>query len=67
MESKRKTNRKSKLIDTENRLVAARDGVGVGKMGEGNQKVQTSSYKLNKSEGCNESTATIVNNTVLHI
>ena len=25
----------------------------VGKMGEGGQKVQTSSYKINKSWGCN--------------
>ena len=28
-------------------------GVGVGKMGEGGQKVQTSSYKINKSWGYN--------------
>ena len=34
-----------KLIDTENILVVARSGgVRVGKMGEGDQKVQTSSY-----------------------
>ena len=26
---------------------------GVGQMGEGNQKVQTSSYKIIKSWGCN--------------
>ena len=28
-------------------------GHGVGKMGEGGQEVQTSSYKINKSWGCN--------------
>ena len=28
-------------------------GWGVGEMGEGGQKVQTSSYKINKSWGCN--------------
>ena len=27
--------------------------VGVGKMGEGGQKVQTSWYKINKTWGCN--------------
>ena len=45
------------LIDTENGLVVARDGegepVGVGRNGEGGQRVQTSSYKINKSRGCN--------------
>ena len=41
--------KKSKLIDTENRLVVTRGrGGGVGKMDEADQKVQTSSYK-NKS------------------
>ena len=35
-----KTNKKTKLIDTENRLVVARvGGWGVGKMGDGGQKV----------------------------
>ena len=28
-------------------------GLGVGEMGEGGQKVQASSYKINKSWGCN--------------
>ena len=41
---------KNKLIDTENRLVVAR-GWGVGKVGEGSQKVQTSTYKINTSWG----------------
>lgn len=34
---------KNKLTDTENRLVAVR-GWGMGKMEEGDQKIQTSSY-----------------------
>ena len=41
--------KKPKLIDTENRLVIARVvgyGCGLDKMGEGGQKVQTSSYKI---------------------
>ena len=47
---------KYKLIDTWNRLVVARGrggGAMGGKMGEGNKKVQTSSYKISKSRGCN--------------
>ena len=41
--------KKNKLIDTENRLVVAKDGEGRrGKMGKCSQKVQTSSYKINK-------------------
>ena len=48
MECKKKT--KPKLTDTENRSVVARGmGVGMGEMGEGGEKVQTSSYKINKS------------------
>ena len=40
----------TELIDTENRLVVSRVGRWeVGKMGEGGQKVQTSSYKLSNS------------------
>lgn len=46
----KKTNQtnKTKLIDTENRLVVAtREGSwGVGEMGEGDQEVQTSRYKI---------------------
>ena len=48
-------------------MAVARDGGGVGKIGEGGQKVQMSSYKLNKSWGIMYSTATVVNNTVSHI
>ena len=43
-----------KLIDTENRLVVARGGCGGwAKMDEVHQKMQTSSYKVNKSWGYN--------------
>lgn len=42
---KNKTNKKTKLIGTENRLKVTRVG---GEMG---QKVQISSYKINKSQG----------------
>ena len=39
----------NKLIDTENKLVVARcKGWRVGEMGEGGQKRQTDSYKINK-------------------
>lgn len=44
--------KKTELIDTENRLMVPRGGVGgLGgdKMGEGSQKGQTSRYKINKS------------------
>lgn len=42
--------RKSKLIDSEKRLMIARDARWrAGKMGEEGQKVQAFSYKLNKS------------------
>ena len=45
---------KIKLIDTENRLLVARGGESVvGEMDEKSQKVQSSSYKINKSWGCN--------------
>jgi len=47
---------KHKPIESKNRLVVGRDEVGrgnVGEMGEGDQKVQTSSYKINKLWGCN--------------
>ena len=45
MESKNKTKQKTKFIDAETRLVVARGGAGAAKMGEGGQKVQTSSLK----------------------
>ena len=45
-----KNKQKTKLINTGNRLVVARVRMwGRGKMGEEGQKVQTSSYKINKS------------------
>ena len=47
MESLKTKKPKTKLIDTENTLVVARDrGFRVGKMDEGGQKVQTSNYKI---------------------
>ena len=36
----------------------------MGKMGKGSQKVQTSSYKINKSRRCNVQYGNMVNNTV---
>ena len=56
MESQKQTKQnKINPIDTENRVMVARgEGGGVGEeMGEGVQKVQTSSYKINKPWGCN--------------
>lgn len=37
--------RKNEFIDTENKLVVTKGGRVQGKMGEGGQKVRTSSYK----------------------
>lgn len=45
-----KQQQKNQLIDT-GQLVEARVGRGVGKTGEGHQKVQISSYKIVKSWG----------------
>ena len=68
MESKTKTKTKTKFVDTENRPVVARGKEwGVGEMGVEGQKIQTYSYKINQSWGCNVQHVTIVNNTVLHI
>ena len=45
----KKNKKQTKLIDTENRLGVARDGrQRVGEIDKGNQKVQTSSYTINK-------------------
>ena len=50
----KKQTTKSKLIDTENKLVVARVGKkGLDRKGESGQKVQISNYKINKSWGCN--------------
>lgn len=43
---------KNKLIETENRWVVVREGAS-GMVGEGDQKPQTSSNKINRSWGCN--------------
>lgn len=62
---KLKQNKKPyKLIDTENRLVLARSE-GMWKMGEWDQKAQTSSYKVSHRD-IMYSMVTAVNNTVLH-
>ena len=43
---------RSKLINTEDILVFAEGEVSrwIGEMGEGNEEVQTSGYKINKSQ-----------------
>ena len=44
----------NKLVDIgEQTGGCRRQGVRVDEMGEGNQKIQTSSYKINKSWECN--------------
>ena len=56
----------NRLINTENKLVAARGEVGrgkVGKIGERDSAVQTSSYKISKSQGCK--VQNMANNTVI--
>ena len=40
-------------IKTNQPTQAQRQGVGVGDMAEGGEKAQTTSYKINKSWGCN--------------
>lgn len=60
MESKKKqTNKwtnKTKSIDTENRLAAAKEEAGevIGEIGDRDQDVQTSSYEASKSQGDDE-------------
>ena len=51
LKKKENKNTKPKFIDRESRLVIAGDGVWGGgqEMGEGSQKVQASSHKINKS------------------
>ena len=44
-----------------------RGGIGLHKMGEGDPKIQTSSYKINKSWDIIYSVVTTVNNTGLHV
>ena len=46
--------KKSKLIETESRLVVASVGKGVREMDKGGYRIQTSSCKINKFWGCNE-------------
>ena len=70
MESKTKNNQTitTELIDTENRFMVTRGGEWVvGKMGEGGQKIETCSYKINKSWDCNvQHGGSIVNKTVFY-
>lgn len=61
---KTQTHAHTEFKDAENRLVIAR-GDGAGRMGEGGQKGQTTSYKVN-SKDVMYSTV-IIANTVLHI
>ena len=54
LESKYKNRNKNELIDADNRLmIAGGRGWKVSETGEGGQNVQTSSYKIDKSWGCN--------------
>lgn len=43
----------AKLINTENRLLVARDRVEVSKISKGNQKIKMYSYNIIKSWQCN--------------
>ena len=54
-EQQQQKKNKIRLIDTEDKLVVAREEGSwvVGKMGEGDQEVQSSSYKIHKSWGSN--------------
>ena len=59
--------KKSELLETNRRMVVAR-GWGVsGGCGKFGQRVQASTYKMNKFWRSNYSMMTIVNNTVLYI
>lgn len=56
MEFKKQNKQTNKTkLDTKNRMVVARgdEGWGMGKMSERGPEVQTSSYRINKSWGCN--------------
>ena len=64
---KQQTQPQTRLIDREHIGGCQKWGVGVGEMGEGCPKVQTSSYKIIKVEDVTYSILTIVNNTILYI
>lgn len=55
------------IVFIENRLVVARGVEGMGEMSKGGRKVQTYSYKINKSWDVTYSKGTIVSNNVLRI
>ena len=62
----KQSKKKNKLTDTENRLMVARGRWwGMRKLGERDQKVQISNYKINMSKGYKAQHGTIINNTVL--
>ena len=56
--------KKDKLIETENWLLPEAGGEGIGKMDEGVQKVQVSSYKTHKFWDVMYSIVTIAINTL---
>ena len=51
---KNKNNTRPRLMDTETRLtVDSGEGDEQGEMGKGDEELQTSSYEMDKSWGCN--------------
>lgn len=59
--------KKDELIDTGNKSVVARgEGWGVGGMDEVGQRVQTTSYQINKPWDVLYSMVTVVNDNVLY-
>lgn len=70
MQEKRKEKEKKKQTQTKQKHLAHEYDVGecgVGEMGEGRQKVQISSYKVNKPWVYNIQMVTVFNNIVLYI
>lgn len=58
---------RNRLRDTGSKLLPKRGGVvgaGEGDEGEGDEAVQTSGYKINKSQGCDVQHRKIVDNIV---
>ena len=55
---------KNKAINVENQLVVVRGRVVRDQMGKGDQKIQTSSYKIRKSCNIMHSMTIKINNTV---
>ena len=62
------THKKTKLIDTEKRLIVARGQCwGVGKMSEEDQKLQTSTYKISPGAVAYSMVAIVDNTVLLHM